>query len=116
MKRLITTVSIIGLATAAPLAISGHTDIPVRTVADPGDPAQITGSISSISEDGSVFEVRTTVGVVSVKVDDKTEFTLNGKEAAKDEALKIGHEVIVFRKGDTATKVDAKSEIEPTLL
>jgi len=115
MKRLITTVSVLMLAATSPLAVSGHTNPPTANLFEPETPAQVTGSISSIAEDGSMFEIRTPTGVVSVKVDSKTVYLLNGKESNKADALKIGHEVVVYRDGERATRVEAKSEIEPVL-
>jgi hypothetical protein len=97
--------SLCGAAVAA-IAPAMHDSSP-RTVA-PDD--TLHGRIASIDALNKTFGVK--VGEndeTRITYNDKTIYTLNGKESTMDKAIKVGHTVVVTHKDKIASRVDATS-------
>lgn len=96
-------VLILGFFTAGPLL--AFEDEKPETV--------IAGAIKSVDAEAKSFVLTVKDGEdgkdVTLKVDDKTKYWLDGKEATLDEALKAGATARVAHTDGLATKVDVKS-------
>ena len=102
------------LATALSLGLVGLTPAAFTVSAQSvfhamADVETITGEIEKIDAEKKTFIVKTDELATSIMVNDKTVFTLDGKEVEMSEALKVGRTVVVVHEDRTATRVDATS-------
>jgi len=73
------------------------------------DVETVSGEIASIDAEHHRFVIKTEQLATTIMVNDKTVFTLDGKEVEMGEALQVGRNVTVVHTDRTATRVDAKS-------
>ena len=87
----------------------------VPSLALPADEAKTAeGVIKSVDATGSSFVISTGVGNdkkdVTIKFNNDTKYTLDGKDSTKDAALVVGHRAKVTHTNSVASRVDAKIE------
>lgn len=108
MKSAVMSIAVLGLAGLSAEAFSARVSEIVATEAV--YMATISGSIDSVSKEDNTFVVATkgeTSEKITVTVNDKTQYTLNGEPSTREEVLKTGANVSVTHTDKVASYVDA---------
>lgn len=121
MKTLITAVSTLGLSGMLPGVLALYDHSPVQRAqaihanasASQSETDRDSGMITAVSTDALTFELRTPDGIVKIRVDDSTEFSVNGVRTDRTNALKVGREAVAHHTGGHASRVEVSTEIEP---
>ena len=71
---------------------------------------EVTGTIQRVAEDGSSFVLEVEGREVTIEVNERTKYRLDGEESRKGSALKVGNQATVTHEGRVATVVDATSQ------
>lgn len=103
----ITSATLLAIFAMAPVALAHTTTsentATVRIVDD------VTGTIQRVAQDGESFVLESEGRTVTVKLQQTTEYTLDGQATTRERALIVGRSVTVTRDGDQATKVAVTS-------
>ncbi len=67
---------------------------------------EVSGEIVKVDLEKNYFQIRHADADMTIVINEKTVFTINGKEAKREEALKKGHTAVVKHEGRIATRVD----------
>lgn len=108
MKHSVTTTAIfLSLLAAAPLT-------PARAASEARIESayaldQRTGTIQRVAQDGSSFALEVEGQAMNVKLQESTQFTLDGQETTRERALVVGRTATVTFDGDLAAKVAVSS-------
>lgn len=71
-------------------AATAEADQPTRAAVQPGDLKMAIGQITEVNQDGKTFALKSDTGSKEFKVNDKTTYTLDGKEVDREQALRNG--------------------------
>jgi hypothetical protein len=107
-KSILISICVTGLAGVTPQALSERISDIALTEAE--SVATISGTIKSVSSEENTFVVQTKgedAGTVTVTVNEKTRYTLDGETSTREAVLKAGAEVSVTHTDGVASYVDA---------
>lgn len=103
-NRMPTTIGVFPLAFLAPVAHAVAT-FPGPVLSMPIID-EVSGKIVKVVLEKNFFQIRHADADITIVINDKTIFTINVKEATREEALKKGHVAVVKHEGRIATRVD----------